>query len=62
MPPPTPVWVSSYWLFVLSRQPANDKSDNAMIPGAVHRSHGIYLTAQENPGKPQLGDPLMKAV
>ena len=33
-----------------------------MIPGAVDRSLGIYLTAEENPGKPQLGDRLMKAV
>ena len=33
-----------------------------MILGAVHRSPGIYLTAEENPGKPQLGDCLMKAV
>ena len=37
----------------------NDKGDNEMIPGAVHRS-GICLTAEENPGKPQLGDGLMK--
>ena len=37
---------------------ANDKSDNEMQVEAVHRSHGIYLT----PGKPQLGDCLMKAV
>ena len=34
--------------------------DNGMIPGAVHRSPGIYLTAEENLGKPQLGDYLMK--
>ena len=31
----------------------NDKCDNKMIPGAVHRSPGICLTAEENPGKPQ---------
>jgi hypothetical protein len=30
---------------------ANDKGDNEMIPGAVHRSPGIYLTAEEKPGK-----------
>ena len=35
---------------------ANDKGDNEMIPRAVHRSPGIYLTVKENPGKPQLGD------
>jgi hypothetical protein len=29
---------------------ANDKGDNEMMPGAVHRSPGIYLTAKENPG------------
>ena len=27
---------------------ANDKGDNEMIPGAVHRSPGICLTAEEN--------------
>jgi hypothetical protein len=27
---------------------ANDRGDNEMIPGAVHRSPGIYLTAEEN--------------
>ena len=26
--------------------------DNDMILGAVHRSSGICLTAEENPGKP----------
>ena len=34
---------------------ANDKGDNEIILGAVHRSHGICLTAEENPRKPQLG-------
>ena len=28
---------------------ANDKGDNEMILGAVYRSPGIYLTAEENP-------------
>ena len=41
---------------------ANDKSNNEMIPGAVYRYPDIYLTTEENPGKPQLGDHLMKAV
>ena len=41
---------------------ANDKGDNEMIPGAVHRSSGICLTAEENPRKPQLGDHLMKGL
>ena len=39
---------------------ANDKGDNEMIPGAVHRCPDISLTAEENPGKPQLGNRLMK--
>ena len=34
----------------------NDKGDNEMIPGAVHRSPAIYLRAEENPRKPQLGE------
>ena len=49
----------------VSRQPrlsANDKGDNAVKPGNVHRSPRIYLLVEENPGKPQLGDGLMKAV
>ena len=29
---------------------ANDKGDNEIIPGAVQRSAGICLTAEENPG------------
>ena len=41
---------------------ANDKSDNEMIPGAVHRSPGICLTAKENLGKLQLGDLRMEAL
>ena len=39
-----------------SRLSANDKGDNEMILGVVHRSSGICLTAEENSGKPQLGD------
>jgi hypothetical protein len=27
---------------------ANDEGDNKMVPGAVHRSPGICLTAEEN--------------
>ena len=41
---------------------ANDKGDNEMTLGAVHRSPGICLTAEENPRKPQLGDRLMKGL
>ena len=46
----------------ISHVSANDKDDNEMILGAVHRSLGIYLTAVENPRKPWLRDHLMKAV
>ena len=35
---------------------ANDKADNEMIPGAVHRSPVIYFRAEENPRNSQLGD------
>jgi hypothetical protein len=35
---------------------ANDKGDNEVILGAVLKSPGIYLTAEENFGKPQFGD------
>ena len=38
-----------------SRLMANDKGDNEMIPEAVRTSPGIYLIAEEKPGKPQLG-------
>ena len=41
---------------------ANDKGDNEMILGAVHRFPGTCLTAEENPRKPQLGDRLMKGL
>ena len=33
-----------------------------MIPEAAHRSPGIFLKAEENPEKPQLGDRLMKGL
>ena len=33
----------------IERSVANDKSDNKMILGAVHRSPGIYLTPGETP-------------
>ena len=41
---------------------ANDKGDNEMIPGAVHKSPGICLKVKENPENSQLGDRLMKTV
>ena len=40
----------------------NDKGHNEKIPGAVHRSPGIFLKAEETPGKPHLGDHLMKGL
>ena len=39
---------------------AHYKGDNEMIAGVVHRSPGICLTAEENPGKSQLGNRLMR--
>ena len=45
-----------------SRLSTNYKGDNEMIPSSVHRSPSIYLTSEENPGKLQLGDRLMKTV
>ena len=45
-----------------SRLSINDNSDNEMIPGAVYRSPGISLRAEDNPGKHHLGDGLMKAM
>ena len=37
-------------------QPDNYKGDNEVESGTVHRYPGIYLKADENPGKPQLMD------
>ena len=57
--PPTPVRVPSQRPLALSvtsvTSVANDKGGNEMIPGAVLRSPGICLIAEENPRKPQLG-------
>ena len=36
--------------------------DKEMEPGVVHRSPGIYPTAEENSGKRQLGERLVKVV
>ena len=41
-----------------TRTSDNDKGDNEGKPRIVHRSPGIYLTAEENSGNPQLGDRL----
>jgi hypothetical protein len=60
---PTPIQVPSQRPVVPSvasvTSVANDKGDNEMILG---RSHGIFLTAEENPRKSQLGDRLMKGL
>ena len=45
-----------------SRLSTDVKGDNEMIPGAVHRSPGIYLTAKENAQKTSARRPSMKAV
>ena len=34
-----------------SRLTVTDKGDNEMIPGALHKSPGIYFTVEETPGK-----------
>ena len=41
-------FLSEAYLPRVSYQSTNDKGDNEMIPGAVHRSPGIYLTSEEN--------------
>jgi hypothetical protein len=61
--PPAPVRVPSQRPLAQSvTSVANDKDDNEMILGAVHRSPGICLTAEKNPRKPQLGNRLMKGL
>jgi hypothetical protein len=64
--PPAPVWVPSQWPLAPSVAPvtsvANDKGDNEIILGAVHRSPGICLTTEENPRKLQQEDRLMKGL
>ena len=64
--PPAPVRVPSQRPLAPSvasvTSVANDKGDNEMILGAVHRSAGICLKAEENPRKPQLGDRVMKGL
>ena len=64
--PPTPVQVPGQRLLApsitLVMSVADDKDDNEMIPGAVHRSSGICLTDEENPGKLQPGDRQMKGL
>ena len=64
--PPAPVRVPSYRPLARSvgsvMSVANDKGDSEMVLGAVHRSPGICLTAEENLRKPQLGDRLMKGL
>ena len=52
-------FLSKDHLFRVSRQSlwsANDKGDNEMIPGAEHRYPDIFLTAEKNPVKSQLGE------
>ena len=58
--PPAPVRVPSQKSLAPSvasvTSVANNKADNEIILGAVHRSPGICLTDEKNPRKPQLGD------
>ena len=62
--PPAPVRVPSQRPLAPSvasvTSVTNDKGDNEMILGDVHRSPGICLTAEENLRKHQLGDRPMK--
>ena len=64
--PPAPVRVPSQRPLAPSvtsvTSVTNDKGDNEMILGAVHRSPGICLTTKENPRKYQLGNSLMKGL
>ena len=64
--PPAPLRVPGLWPLALSVRSVtsvtNAKSNNEIIPGAVHRSPGICLTAEKNLGKPQLEDHMMKGL
>ena len=46
-----PAWVSSQRPLAPSVISVTSVGDNEMIQGDLHRSPGIYLTAEENPGK-----------
>ena len=63
--PPAPAWVPGQRPLLPSVAPvttvANDKGDNELIPGVL-RSLYNFLTAEENPGKSQLGDREMKGL
>ena len=58
MVPLAPVRVSSQ----RSLAPSVTSVAYDMILRVMHRFHGIYLTAEENPGKLQLGDRVMKGL
>ena len=63
--PPAPVRVPSQRSLapsVASVTSVANKGDNEMILGAVHRSPGVCLTAEENPRKTQRGYRLMKGL
>jgi hypothetical protein len=64
--PPAPLRVPSQRPLVPSiasiTSVANDKGDNEMILGAVHRSSGICLTAEENARKPHIVDHQLKGL
>ena len=61
--PPIPVRVPSQRpLAPRVTSVTNDKGGNEIIPGAVHRCPSSCLMAEVNPGKPQLGDRLLKGL
>ena len=64
--PPAPVQIHSHYhlprVSHKSLLSSNDKGDSEVIPGVVYRYPDICLKAEENLGKLQLGDRLMKAV
>ena len=66
MVPPAPVRVPSQRPLAPSvtsvTSVANYTDDNEIVLRAVHRPPDICLTAEENPGKPHLGDCLMKGL
>ena len=62
---PLPEFIASDHLPRVPRQSSvvvNVKGDNAVTQGAVHCSPEIWLTPEENPGKPRIGDATIKAV
>ena len=55
------MWASRFGILFVILVENDVVGDNEVKLGAVYRSPGIYLTAEENPRKLQLADHLMKA-